>query len=60
MTRKRILLADDHTMLCDLLKELLQRDYQVAGYVDNGRDLLKAVTPFDQTSSFVTMEPIHV
>jgi DNA-binding NarL/FixJ family response regulator len=44
MARKRILLADDHTMYCELLRELLQSEYDVVGYVNNGRELLKVGT----------------
>jgi DNA-binding NarL/FixJ family response regulator len=38
----RILLADDHTLFCNLLRELLQPEYEVVGSVGDGRELLKA------------------
>ena len=42
MTRVKILLADDHTMFDDLLKDLLEPEYEVVGSVTDGRQLLKA------------------
>jgi DNA-binding NarL/FixJ family response regulator len=42
MTRPRILLADDHLMLLDALKGLLEPAYSVVGLVLEGRALLKA------------------
>ncbi|HTZ49944.1 MAG TPA: response regulator transcription factor [Verrucomicrobiae bacterium] len=40
MARVRILLADDHTLFCNLLRELLEPKYEVVGCVNNGRELL--------------------
>jgi len=42
MARTKVLLADDHTLVCSLLKDLLEPDYEVVGTVSNGRELLKA------------------
>jgi DNA-binding NarL/FixJ family response regulator len=42
MKRSRVLLADDHQMLLDALKELLGPTYEVVGLVTDGRALLKA------------------
>lgn len=42
MTRVTILLADDHTLFCNLLKDLLEPEYEVVGSVSDGRELLKA------------------
>jgi DNA-binding NarL/FixJ family response regulator len=42
LRRPRVLLADDHQMLLDALKELLEPDYQVVGLLSDGRALLKA------------------
>jgi DNA-binding NarL/FixJ family response regulator len=42
MKRTRILLADDHTMICAGLTRLLEPFYEVLGSVENGRALLKA------------------
>lgn len=42
MARTKILLADDHTLFCNLLKELLEPAYEVVGSVSDGRELLKA------------------
>jgi DNA-binding NarL/FixJ family response regulator len=42
MRRPRVLLADDHLMLLDALKGLLEPTYSVVGLVTDGRALLKA------------------
>ena len=42
MPRATVLVADDHTLFCSLLKDLLEPEYEVVGTVSNGRDLLKA------------------
>lgn len=42
MTRVRILIADDHTLFCSLLRELLEPEYEVVGTVSDGHELLKA------------------
>jgi DNA-binding NarL/FixJ family response regulator len=42
MRRPRVLLADDHLMLLDALKELLEPKYEVVGSVTDGRALLEA------------------
>jgi DNA-binding NarL/FixJ family response regulator len=42
MKRARVLLADDHRMLLDALKGLLEPSYEVVGLVTDGRALLKA------------------
>jgi DNA-binding NarL/FixJ family response regulator len=42
MTRPRILLADDHTLMAEALKHLLQSDFDVVGTVSDGRALLEA------------------
>jgi DNA-binding NarL/FixJ family response regulator len=42
MKRSRVLLADDHRMLLDALRELLEPTYEVVGLVTDGRALLKA------------------
>lgn len=41
MARLRILLADDHTLFCSLLRELLEPEYEVVGSVSDGQQLLK-------------------
>ncbi|MGC1968848.1 MAG: response regulator transcription factor, partial [Candidatus Acidiferrales bacterium] len=41
MKRARVLLADDHQMLLDALKELLEPKYEVVGLVTDGRAVLK-------------------
>ena len=42
MRRPRILLADDHVLMAEALKHLLQADFDVVGTVADGRALLKA------------------
>jgi DNA-binding NarL/FixJ family response regulator len=42
MTRPRILLADDHTLMAEALRALLQADFEVVGTVGDGRALLQA------------------
>ncbi len=40
--RRRVLLADDHTLLLEAFKKLLEPDYTVVGAVSDGRALLSA------------------
>jgi DNA-binding NarL/FixJ family response regulator len=42
MGRTRILLADDHTLFCALLRDLLEPEYEVIGSVRDGHELLEA------------------
>jgi len=42
MTRPRILLADDHTLVLEGLCRLLEEDYEVVGMVEDGRALIDA------------------
>ena len=42
MARVRILLADDHTLVCNLLRDLLEPEFEVVGSVSDGRELLRA------------------
>jgi DNA-binding NarL/FixJ family response regulator len=44
MTRPRILMADDHLMLLEAFKALLQPDFDVVGTVTDGRALLEEFT----------------
>ena len=41
MTRPRILMADDHVMLLEAFKALLEPDFEVVGTVTDGRALLE-------------------
>ena len=41
MTRPRILMADDHLMLLEAFKALLDPDFEVVGMVTDGRSLLE-------------------
>jgi DNA-binding NarL/FixJ family response regulator len=38
----RILIADDHTLMADLCKRLLETEYDVVGTVNNGRAMVRA------------------
>jgi len=40
--RARLLIADDHTLVAEACKSLLEPEFQVVGIVNNGRDLLEA------------------
>ena len=40
--RPRILIADDHTLIAELCKKLLETDFDVIGIVSDGRALLRA------------------
>ena len=42
MTRPRILMADDHAMLLDAFRALLEPEFDVVGTVTDGRMLLEA------------------
>ena len=44
MGRPKILLADDHTLFCSLLGDLLEPEYEVVGSVSDGHQLLEAAT----------------
>lgn len=39
--RARLLIADDHTLLAEACKGLLEPEFEVVGIVDNGRSLLR-------------------
>jgi len=41
MTRPRILLADDHTMLLDAFRALLEPEFEVVGTATDGRMLIE-------------------
>ena len=42
MKRTRIILADDHTMLMDAVRNLLEPEYDVVGTFPNGEELIQA------------------
>ncbi len=42
MSRPRVLIADDHAMMIDGLRRILERDFEVVGAVEDGRALLAA------------------
>src|ERR1700730_6923527 len=42
MGRARLLLADDHTLLLEGFRKLLEDEYELVGTVENGRELLIA------------------
>jgi DNA-binding NarL/FixJ family response regulator len=46
MTRKRILLADDHAEMLQELRTLLDPEYEVVAAVENGEQLVEAATQF--------------
>ena len=42
MQRSRLLIADDHTLVAEMCKKLLEPEFEVCGIVDDGRALVKA------------------
>ena len=40
-TRPRILIADDHTLVADLCRKLLEEEFDVVGTVNNGRSMVR-------------------
>ncbi len=42
MPRPRVLLADDHRMFSEGLRSLLEPRFEIAGIIDNGRELVEA------------------
>ena len=42
MAKSRVLVADDHTLVADLCKKLLETEFDVIGTVSNGRALVRA------------------
>ncbi len=44
MGKARILLADDHTLVAEAFKRLLEPEFEVIGIVEDGRQLLRSAT----------------
>jgi DNA-binding NarL/FixJ family response regulator len=44
MYRSRILIADDHTLVAELCKKVLETEFDVVGTVTNGRALVRAAS----------------
>jgi DNA-binding NarL/FixJ family response regulator len=42
LNRPRILIADDHTLVADLCRKLLETDFDIVGTADNGRVMVRA------------------
>lgn len=40
--RSRVLIADDHNLVGELCKQILEKEFNVVGLVTNGRDLVRA------------------
>jgi len=43
MARPRVLIADDHKIVVEGLKKMLQHDFDIAGTVEDGRELITSV-----------------
>ena len=43
-SRSRILIADDHTLVAELCRTLLEPEFDVVGIVSNGRELIQTAT----------------
>lgn len=41
-SRSRILIADDHTLVAELCRNLLEGEFEIAGTVNNGRAMVRA------------------
>jgi len=41
-SRPRVVIADDHTLVADLCRKLLETEFQVVGTVSNGRAMVRA------------------
>ena len=57
MDRPRILIADDHTLVAEAFKTLLEPDYQVIKLVADGRSLLAASK--ELKPDVVLLDPEH-
>ena len=44
VNRKRILLADDHAEMLDEVRALLDKDYEIVGAVQDGKQLVQAAS----------------
>ena len=42
MKRPRVLLADDHRLVAEGLKSLLEEEFELLGVVEDGRDLVES------------------
>lgn len=49
MKKPRIILADDHTILLDALKNLVEPEFDVVALCSDGRELIKAATELNPT-----------
>jgi DNA-binding NarL/FixJ family response regulator len=49
MKKPTIILADDHTILLDALKNLVQPEFEVVALCANGRELIQAATELNPT-----------
>jgi DNA-binding NarL/FixJ family response regulator len=47
MKRPRVILADDHTLMLDALKSLLEPEFEVVGTFGDGRDLVEKALPLN-------------
>ena len=47
MKRPRVILADDHTLMLDALKTLLEPEFEVVGTFADGRDLVDKAAPLN-------------
>lgn len=50
MKKARIILADDHTLLLDALKNLVEPEFEVVALCSDGRELIKAATELNPTA----------
>jgi DNA-binding NarL/FixJ family response regulator len=53
MTKPRVLVADDHRVVAEGLRRLLEPQFEVAGIVSDGRELVAAVKTLDPDAAVV-------
>jgi DNA-binding NarL/FixJ family response regulator len=54
VSRPRVLLADDHPIVAEGLKNLLASEFELVAVVENGRALVEGRGSFGPTSSWRT------
>ena len=61
MKRPKILIADDHTLIAEACKNLLEREFDVVGVVPDGRTLLQAASELrpDVVIADITMPQLN-
>ena len=53
MTKPKVLLADDHALVRAGIRSILESDYEIAGEVEDGRELVRAAVKLDHLDVIV-------